>query len=65
MNIVTSVLNSPKSNEKIYIVNNTIKEHQKKYGNNYVPKKLIMIFRIQFFDKIRNKTKIISTKRGV
>ena len=46
------------------ILNNTILEHNKKYGDNYC-RKIEFKYNIQFFDKIKNKTKIIATNRGI
>ena len=38
------------------IINNTILEHNKKYGDNYC-RKLEIKYNIQFFDKIKTKQK--------
>ena len=67
MIIVTSehVFNNPKLNERNDVVNNTIREHRKKYGDNSLEKGLIMKYNIQFFDKTKYKTENFSTKRGV
>ena len=67
MIIVTSeyVFNNPKLNEINDISNNTVQEHKKEYGNKSVQKNLIMNSNVQSFDKIKNKTKNISTKCGV
>ena len=49
---------NPELNEIENIINNTIKEYNKKYGNSHY-KRLEYIYNIQFFDKKRTKQKII------
>ena len=63
MNIVTSeyIFIKPIKKEINNIINNTILEHNKKYGDNYY-RKIEFKYDIQFFDKIKNKTKNITTK---
>ena len=66
MIIVTTeyFLLNPKLNEINDIKNNTIVEHNKKYGDNHC-RKIEFKYNINFFDKIKNKTKIIATSRGL
>ena len=45
-------------------LNNTIKHYSEKYGNSYW-KRLEYKYNIRFFDKTKNKPKIITTKQGV
>ena len=66
MIIVTSehIFINPIKNEINIIINNTIVEHNKKNGDNYC-RKIEFKYNIQFFDKIKNKTKNITTNRGI
>ena len=66
MIIVTSeyVFNTPKLNDINDIVNNTIRELKKNYGNNSVQNKLIMNYNIHFLIKRKNKTKTIHKTRS-
>ena len=66
MIIVTSeyIFKNPKLNEIKHIINNTIVEHNRKYGENYC-RKIEFKYIIQFSDKIKNKTKNIMINRGV
>ena len=43
--------------------NNTIRDSIKRYGNSYW-NRLDFKYNIQFFDKIKNKTKNITTRQG-
>ena len=58
--IVTSeyVFLNPIKDEIEHIIDNTISEHDKKYGENYC-KRISIGYNVQFFDKIKNKTKTI------
>ena len=54
----------PKRDEVNIFINDTIQKHSQKYGNTYW-KKSEFESNINFYDKIENKTKNITTKRGV
>ena len=51
---------NPKLKEIIDITNNTILEHNKENGDNF-RRKIEIKYNIKFFDKIKNKTKNITT----
>ena len=61
--ILTSeyVFNIPKIDEITDIIKNTQLEHDKKYGDNYC-RKIEVRCNIEFFDKMKNKTKNITIK---
>ena len=64
MNInIEYVFINPELDEIKNIKNKTIKDYIKKYGNSYW-KRLDYKDNIQFFDKIKSKTKIITTNHG-
>ena len=50
---------NPKLNEIIDIINNTQLEHDQKYGDDYC-RKIEVRCKIEFSDKIKNKTKNIT-----
>ena len=60
MKIVTNgyIFINPNKDEKNSIINNTVLEHKKKYGDNYF-RKIEFIFNIQFFDEKKTKQKIL------
>ena len=66
MIVVTSeyVFINPKRNGINDIINITIQEHSEKYDNTYW-NSIEYKYDIQFVDKIKNKTKNITTKRGI
>ena len=51
-------------NEINKTINNTIKEYIENYGNSYW-KRMEYLYHNQFFDKVKNRTKNITNKRGV
>ena len=55
---------NPERNEINDIIDNTILKHNKKYGDYYC-REIKIRYNIKFFDKIKNKTKNITTKRGI
>ena len=64
MNItIEYIFLNPELNEIKNIINNTMKDYIKKYGSSYW-KRFENIYNIRFFDKINNKEKNITTKRG-
>ena len=50
-------------NSKNGIINNTIQEYKRKYSEGY--RKIDWKYNFEFFDKIKSKTKNITTRRGV
>ena len=54
---------NPEINEVENVLNNTLKNYFKKYGISYW-KSLDYKYNIRFFDKIKNKTKNITTRHG-
>ena len=54
---------NPDRNSVYGIVNNTILEYYRNYGGEY--RKVEWKYNIKFYDKIKNKTKNFTTRRGV
>ena len=62
MNVTSeNVFNNPKFDEKTDIIKNTRLEHDKNYGDKYCRESLVRC-NLKLFDKIKNKTKIITIK---
>ena len=62
--IIEYIFINPELNKIQNVLNNTIKDYIKNYGNSYW-ERLQNIHNIRFFDKIKNKEKNITNKRGV
>ena len=57
------IYNYPKLNEIKDIINNTLRDYKNKYGGDYI--KIDFKYNIQFYDKIKNKYKNVTTTHGV
>ena len=62
-NIIEDVYINPELNEIKNIITNTLKEYFQKYNNSFW-KRLDYKSNIRLFDKIKNKTKNITTRHG-